>query len=141
LAIFTAFLAYLITYRHYARQDSTPAGDRPQNAVVMSPASTGPNPAEAQEQNRLRIDVGYGNLPLSFEPNRGQTDSRVKFVSRAGKHTLWLTKDEAVLAVGRQPRTSRTDGTHEAVRSQDEIEPAILRMRFVGANVTATIRG
>src|SRR5262245_16619145 len=33
----------------------------------------------------------YGQLPLSFEPNQGQTDSRVKFISRSNGATMFLT--------------------------------------------------
>jgi hypothetical protein len=38
-------------------------------------------------------------MPLSFEANAGQTDSRVKFLSRGAGYTLFLTGDEAVLAL------------------------------------------
>src|SRR5579863_10111530 len=40
----------------------------------------------------------YGKLPLSFEPNQGQSDARVKFLSRASGFTLFVTADEAVFA-------------------------------------------
>ena|SRR5947207_1297972 len=46
----------------------------------------------------------YGKLPLSFEINRGQADSRVKFISRANGYAMFLTATETVLAV-----YSRTD--------------------------------
>ena len=36
-----------------------------------------------------RVDQAYGKLPLSFEANRGQTDSQVKFLSRGGGSTLF----------------------------------------------------
>src|SRR5690242_19190166 len=55
----------------------------------------------------------YGKLPLSFEPNQGQTDARVKFLARASGYTLFVTSDEAVFA-GR-------DGSVE-------------RMKLLGAN-------
>jgi hypothetical protein len=55
----------------------------------------------------------YGKLPLSFEPNQGQTDARVKFLARASGYTLFVTADEAVFA-GR-------DGSVE-------------RMKLLGAN-------
>jgi hypothetical protein len=55
----------------------------------------------------------YGNLPLSFETNQGQTDARVKFLSRASGYTLFVTAEEAVFA-GR-------DGSVE-------------RMKLIGAN-------
>jgi len=40
----------------------------------------------------------YGKLPLSFEPNRGQTEARVKFLARIPGYTLYVTSDEAVFA-------------------------------------------
>lgn len=36
-------------------------------------------------------------MPLRFEPNRGQTDSRVKFLARGDGYSLFLTETEAVL--------------------------------------------
>src|SRR5580658_4197227 len=39
-----------------------------------------------------------GNLPLSFEPNQGQTDPQVRFLARAPGYTLFVTSDEAVFA-------------------------------------------
>ena len=43
--------------------------------------------------------AGYGKLPLIFEPNRGQTDAQVKFLSRGPGYRLWLTAAEAVLSL------------------------------------------
>jgi hypothetical protein len=48
---------------------------------------------------QARILDSYGKLPLSFEANHGQTDSRVKFFTRAGGYSLFLTADEAVIAL------------------------------------------
>jgi VCBS repeat-containing protein len=42
---------------------------------------------------------GYGSLPLRFEPNVGQMDARALFRSQAAGHDLFLTADEAVIAV------------------------------------------
>jgi hypothetical protein len=44
-----------------------------------------------------RLSEAYGNRPLSFEANRGQTDSQVKFLSRGNGYDLYLTPAEAVL--------------------------------------------
>src|SRR5262245_42912139 len=41
------------------------------------------------------------NLPLSFEPNLGQTDPRVKFLARAPGMTVFLTSTETVLLTAR----------------------------------------
>src|SRR5881628_425655 len=49
--------------------------------------------------SRPQLDRSYGQLPLSFEPNVGQTDDQVKFLSRGRGYTLFLTLTEAVLAL------------------------------------------
>ena len=41
----------------------------------------------------------YGKLPLSFEINKGHTDSQVKFLARGNGYSLFLTGNEAVLAL------------------------------------------
>jgi hypothetical protein len=46
-----------------------------------------------------QMNQAYGQLPLSFEPNVGQASGAVKFLSRGGGYTLYLTGDEAVLAL------------------------------------------
>src|ERR1700692_3660976 len=40
--------------------------------------------SQADPKAQARIFDQYGELPLSFEVNHGQTDSRVKFLSRTG---------------------------------------------------------
>ena len=116
---------------------------QPQNAPVIlrEVDMTNSEPAKVQDSTRLQVEASYGNLPLSFEPNRGQTDAQVKFLSRAGNRTLWLTSDEAVLAVGRPPRPIGPDTKQAAAAKEDQSTPAVLRMKFVGANATPTIDG
>jgi hypothetical protein len=41
---------------------------------------------------KARVAATYGKLPLTFEPNQGQTDTRVKFLSRGSGYTLWFPK-------------------------------------------------
>jgi hypothetical protein len=43
--------------------------------------------------------IAHAKLLLSFEPNLGQADPRVKFLSRGPGYTLFLAEDEAVLAL------------------------------------------
>src|SRR5215831_16715736 len=38
--------------------------------------------SKPDEAAQARISEAYGRLPLSFEANKGQTDSQVKFISR-----------------------------------------------------------
>jgi hypothetical protein len=42
----------------------------------------------------------FSKLPLAFEPNRGQTDRKVKYLSRGAGYTLFLTGPEAYIALG-----------------------------------------
>src|SRR5437762_13400528 len=64
----------------------------------------------------------YGNLPLVFEPNYGQTDSAVRFLSRGDRYGLFLTETEAIVSLG---------GT----------TPALVRMQLVGQNPHPSISG
>lgn len=57
-------------------------------------------------------------LPLSFEPNVGQADPAVRFVSHGPRGTLYLTPSEAIVAL--LPRAGAT-------------APDVLRMRLLGA--------
>ena len=57
----------------------------------------------------------YGKLPLTFETNAGQTDGRVKYLSRGAGYTLFLTaENEAVVSLART--TSKGDRQTAAVR-------------------------
>ena len=55
--------------------------------------------SEKSPRNALQIASAYGHLPLSFEPNQGQTDPQVKFLARGGGYGLYLTGNEALLAL------------------------------------------
>ena len=94
----------------------------------------------------------YNRLPLSFEPNRGQTAPRVKFLSRGVGYTLFLTGDEAVLSLRRQKAEGRRQkqgkrswsfvlGESQPTRDKGLATKAIVRMRLVGANQAAQVVG
>jgi hypothetical protein len=67
------------------------AGAKPAPAPLSQP--------DAATQERLT--AAYGRLPLSFEANQGQADSRVQFLSRGKGYNLFLTSTEAVLRLGK----------------------------------------
>ena len=48
-----------------------------------------------------QVLANYSRLPLIFEPNQGQTNARVKFQARGSGYGLYLTAQEAVLALQR----------------------------------------
>jgi len=78
------------------------------------PGKTGLAAAEKSKRvepaGRPRAVESYSKLPLSFEANQGQTDRRVKFLSRGGGYSLFLTWNEAVLALRKPSRQSKVEG-------------------------------
>ena len=71
------------------------------------PVGTSTTPPDAATQAQL--SAAYGQLPLSFEANQGQTDSRVNFLSRGAGYSLFLTPTKAVLSL-KQGDTSNVVG-------------------------------
>jgi hypothetical protein len=66
-------------------------------------------PATAQATaDAGRVQNAYGQLPLSFEANLGQTDSRADFVARGAGYTAYLTADDAILNIS--PPMTRSVG-------------------------------
>jgi len=66
----------------------------------------------------------YGRIPLTFEANRGQADSAVRFLTRGQRYTMFLTPAETVLTLkgGEQKR-------------------AVVRWQMTGANRDVRITG
>ncbi len=91
----------------------------------------------AQTRSKAQWAQLYASLPLSFEANRGQTDSRVNFVSRGNGYGLFLTNREAVLTL----RNTSTD--MPAGHPVPAALPAasVLRMQIIGANPTPKVAG
>src|SRR5215471_20912167 len=70
-------------------------------------ATTGDRAASAKPDAVAlsKVKASLSKQPLSFEPNRGQTDPRVQFVSRGPGYTVYLTKEETVMTL-RDSKTS-----------------------------------
>ncbi len=64
---------------------------RPMSGAVLSTIN----------QNRIQS-------PLAFEPNRGQSNSKAKFLARGIGYSLLLDRSEAILALGKTARPSAT---------------------------------
>lgn len=87
---------------------------------------------------QARIAVNYGNLPLSFEPNQGQTDPQVKFLSRNNHYNLFLTANEAVFTLPIASR-EKEQSSRRAVRNLRTSPQAVLRMTMLGANASPRV--
>jgi hypothetical protein len=93
------------------------AADKPEASNSFAPT----------EETQSKVIESYTHSPLSFEANRGQTAEQVRFVSRGPGYTLFLTNDEAVLALKDHSKI------HQAA--------ATLRVQLAGANRHATSNG
>ena len=84
---------------------------------------------------KLRIIESYGKLPLGFEPNQGQTDGAVRFLSRGPGYTLFLTPTEAVLAL-RGPEETLPPNPSPLLKGEGERggQVVTVRMKLIGAN-------
>jgi uncharacterized repeat protein (TIGR03803 family) len=130
-------------------------------AKIQQAADSGTaNQREKSTGTQLR--VSHAELPLSFEPNLGQTERQVKFLSRGNGYKLFLTADGAVLLLQqsganqeiRNPKLGAGQADdltfHSSIITQNfspVSEPgqpgdqAVLAMRLVGANRRVEVTG
>ena len=80
-----------------------------------------------------QISENYGRLPLRFEANTGQTDSRVKFLSRGSRYGLFLTPREAVLVL-RSNKNDSTDQRNSTSPKRAATVSETLRMKLLNAH-------
>jgi hypothetical protein len=101
------------------------------------PRRARPAPARSRRCERLNLEIlenrwlpsaatAYGQLPLSFERNLGQADPSVDFLARGSGYTVYLTGNQAVLAL----QSASSPGTEQ-----------VLDMRLLGANTSAPVSG
>ncbi|MBI3447301.1 MAG: SBBP repeat-containing protein [Acidobacteria bacterium] len=96
------------------------------SAGAQGSAAEHVGPGAVPDARRLELAESYGRSPLRFEANQGQTDGRVRFLSRGNGYALFLTPTEAVLTL-RTPAGSGRD--------------VVLRMKLLGSDPVPTITG
>ncbi len=101
-------------------------------------ANPGVVPSQAPDPLMLRVASQYARLPLSFEPNQGQTDARVRFLTHGQGYSLFLTDDEAVLSLkaGAKNGSEMPSGGEVSATGQ-----TVLRMQLLGARSGVGIEG
>lgn len=99
--------------------------------AVVGTSYAGERPSSSQPLDKVRVAGDYGNTPMSFEQNQGQTDRRVQFFARGEGYGLFLTSGEAVLELQR----SRPE------RDRPALAASVLRMGLIGANTNAPASG
>jgi hypothetical protein len=97
--------------------------------AATEPGSTTPRQIQSTAAE-IRIDEAYGRLPLMFEPNAGQHDPRVRFLSRGRGCRLFLSAAGAEMTLYAPPAPHG-----------DEPLPVVLRVELVGADPRARVSG
>jgi Beta-propeller repeat len=125
-----AFLTALsLSITMAAQSSSAPARKASLPAVPATPANQ-------------QVVKNYGNLPLTFEANQGQTDAKVKFLSRGSGYTLFLTGDEAVFSLHQGEAGDREPAAKGPIRTAPTLAATeVLRMKLHNANPSAKVTG
>ena len=159
LGMIIQFVSPFAVIGQATRRQSVASSSQSAKAANSDASRTVSRAAEAT--SRARMSQTIGQVPLSFEANHGQADAGVKFLSRSGGQTLFLTATEAVFALrngdfgsrnenkprnagasfmsDKKPAPGRSsENPHSAIRKQQSAE---LRMRLLGANAAPRMRG
>jgi hypothetical protein len=112
------------------RSDTTEAKSR---ASMAGTRTVAPGMSESRKSRLVKM---YARQPMRFERNEGQTDANVKFLSRGAGYRLFLTSDEAVIALRKPQRVgpSFTSGV-------DSPAPTAMRLRFLGTSTDTAVVG
>jgi hypothetical protein len=95
------------------------------------------------------IEQHYGELPLSFIPNVGQTDDRAQFQVNSLGGTLFFTPQEVVLSLPQASKDADRGFAEQkmAMTADDGLMPSVseppmvVKMQLIGANAEAEIVG
>src|SRR5271163_5240937 len=68
-------------------------------ALVTTASASGATLAEQQAATKATAKREFAAMPLFFEPNHGQTDPSVRFLSHSGRHSLYLTDDATIITM------------------------------------------
>src|SRR5208337_4111677 len=92
----------------------------------------------APTKTQPKLVASYGKLPLGFEANQGQVRGPVKFLSHGRGYTIFLTDDEAVLALRKSSVVpAKRDQSSVGTRQKPSVAPTF---RSAGGRVAPTFR-
>jgi hypothetical protein len=117
-------------------------------AKAASSASLVSQPKTVTTADRERVRTSFAALPLAFEQNLGQADSRIKYMARGNGYTLGLTENDAVFLL--RSRSSANEQSPVRVpgfraqnlpglRNLPKDLTAVVRMQLVGGNSQAQV--
>jgi Bacterial Ig-like domain (group 3)/Beta-propeller repeat len=104
-------------------------------------------PAAGLASSNQQLLSAYGQLPLSFEANQGQTAAQVQYFTHSAGGTLFLTSNSAVLTLqSNNPPIDKTnlapfESTLSTQRTAVSTTGVALALNLVGANPNAAVVG
>src|SRR5256886_6015932 len=143
----------LITLTYLLLPNGRSVGAAPQ---LQPPGTTNKALAASVRADQKRMRMALGQLPLSFEMNRGQFDPQVRFASRGASYKAFFTQSEMVfvlrnpaatqLANANPTTASKATKAEQLAQAQKEREEraaskAVVRMSLAGANPEAQVTG
>jgi uncharacterized repeat protein (TIGR02543 family) len=99
---------------------------------------SGHDPASGP-RSTLSPQANYGDLPLAFEPNTGQFDPQVRFLTHSRNMAVFFTDDEAVMVLHSVKRIDRRGRSASTRPSKPETQ--VVRMKLVGASKPSQAQG
>ena len=96
--------------------------------------------AQTATNGGVQLIQSYGQVPLRFEPNAGQTDSQVRYLSRGNGYTMYFLPTEVALAldvsmsanpIGHRPSPFASESRRHQL--------GLAHFKFEGANPNAVI--
>ncbi len=88
--------------------------------------------AQQLSTDQREVESRLDHVPLVFEPNRGQANSEVRFLSRGNAYTVLLGSDKTVLVLS--PKADA--GDHAEQR-----QPSVVTMELLRSNQEASSEG
>ena len=110
-------------------------------------AQTAPKAADgsgASTQEQQKMAASAIKMPLFFEANAGQTDPSVRFLTRSGGYTMFLTPTQTVLVEGKNGIVSGgkfAKGLTTIRADAKNAKQSVLRMELLGANFAPEFQG
>lgn len=135
-----ALLAYITAGpRHAERNRTVPVSS---TATWLRSGTTRPAASNAGSQSSVRTAAvlqGLKGLPLSFEPNVGQSDSEAKYLARGAGYVTFLTARKAVLELRAPTMKAKKPTQPASALKAKSVEVTALSMELEGANSTTRL--
>jgi hypothetical protein len=93
-----------------------------------------------ENNSKTKTLDAYKNLPLAFEKNLGQTDSQVQYLTHGSGYELFLTPQEAVLALWQPPNSAAAQSKFISAAELSR-KASALRLELEGASSAVAMQG